>query len=81
MPRVNTPESAPAETPLAELEEKLATLQPGQHITFPQSRVEVVKVKENLTRHRHEIPGADAHLAYIEACLLAEARGQLKFVG
>ena len=79
MPRVNNAVSNTDSTPLAELEQKLQTLSPGQFITFPQSKSEVLKVRENLTRRRHEIPNADAHLAYLEACLIAEAGGKLKF--
>ena len=81
MPRINNATSNTTATPLAELEEKLGALQPGQVITFPQSKGEVLKVKENLTRRRHEIPNADGHLAYLEACLLAEANGKLRFNG
>lgn len=81
MPRVNNATSDTQSTPLAELESKLNELKPGQQITFPQTKGEVLQVRENLTRRRHEIPNADAHITYIEACLLAEARGQLKFLG
>lgn len=81
MPRINNATSDTSKTPLSELEEKLNALQPGQHITFPQSRGEVLKIRENLTRRRHEIPNADAHLSYLEACLLAEAQGKLQFNG
>lgn len=81
MPRINNATSDTQGTPLAELESKISGLKPGQHITFPQTKGEVLQVKENLTRRRHEIPNADAHLTYIEACLIAEARGQLKFLG
>lgn len=81
MPRVNNTESNTDVTPLQELETKLANLKPGEFITFPQSKAEVLKTKENLTRRRHELQNADAHVNYIEACLIAEARGKLKFVG
>ncbi|NBT35732.1 MAG: hypothetical protein EBT03_09385 [Betaproteobacteria bacterium] len=81
MPRVNNTASDTDSTPLAELEQKLQALSAGQFVTFPQSKSEVLKVRENLTRRRHEIPNADAHLAYLEACLLAEAKGKLKFLG
>ena len=81
MPRVKNTESDTKITPLSELEDKLSKLSPGEFVTFPQSKAEVLKVQENLTRRRHEIPGADAHLRYVEACLIAEAGGKLKFVG
>lgn len=79
MPRVNNTTSDTSATPLAELEEKLRTLQPGQRITFPQSKGEILKIRENLLRRRHEVSNADAHLQYLEACLLAEASGKLEF--
>lgn len=80
MPKVLNANTS-AKTPLPELQEKLSTLKPGEFITFPQSKAEVLKARENLTRRRHEIPGADDHLEYVEACLVAEASGKLKFVG
>lgn len=81
MPRVNNATSDISVTPLAQLEDLLAVVKPGEKITLPQTKDEFLKVQKNLTQRRHEIPNADAHLAYIEACLIAEARGQLQFKG
>jgi len=80
MPRVNNQDTR-VETPINQLRSLLEVLKPGEKITLPQTKAEFLKVQENLTRRRHEIPGADDHLAYIEVCLLAEAGGKLKFLG
>lgn len=68
-----------AETPLPQLREALEALKPGQKVKIDNTREEILRTKENLTRRRHEIPGADDHLEYIEALLIAEASGQLEF--
>lgn len=80
MPRVNNLD-AQVQTPLPQLQSLLAALRPGEHVTVEQTKADFLKVKENLTRRRHEIPGADNHLEYIDACLIAEASGKLKFAG
>ena len=68
-----------AETPLKSLMESIALLQPGQRAYCDNTREEILKTRENLTRRRAEIPGADSHLEYIEALLVAEANQQLDF--
>ena len=78
MPRVNNVDTK-AETPLPELKRALANLKPGEKVTCPQSKAEILKVQENITKRRHEIPGADSHLEYIEAMIIAEAEGKLEF--
>ena len=78
MPRVNNVDTK-AETPLPQLQSALANLQPGQKIFCPNTKSEILKTRENLMRRRHEIPGADSHLEYIETMLIAEANGQLNF--
>ena len=78
MPRVNNLDVR-AETPLAEFNRTLAELQPGQKAFCSNTKEEILKVKENLTRRRADIPGADSHLEYVEALLIAEANGQLEF--
>lgn len=65
--------------PIEELREALAQLQPGKKVLCPNRKSEILKAKENLTRGRADIPGADHHLEYIDALLIAEANGQLEF--
>jgi len=68
-----------AETPLPELQKALDALKPDEKVHCPNTKTEILKVQENLTRRRHEIPGADAHLEYIAAMIIAEANGKLEF--
>lgn len=68
-----------AETPLPELQRALDALKPGQKIQCQNTKTEILKTQENLIRRRHEITGADSHLAYIEAMIIAEANGNLEF--
>jgi len=68
-----------AETPLPRLYELLRNLPNGQKIRIENTKEEILRTRENLTRRRHEISGADSHLDYIEALILAEAQGQLEF--
>ena len=78
MPRVNNVDVR-AETPLSELNRTLNDLQTGQKASCSNTKEEILKIRENLTRRRAEIPGADSHLEYVEALLIAEANGQLEF--
>lgn len=78
MPKINNAFTE-VETPLPQLEKALQDLPPGQKVYCNNTRDEILKTKENLTKRRHEIHGADSHLAYIEALLIAEANGQLQF--
>ncbi len=78
MSRVNNLD-AKVETPLRSLVESIAALQSGQKVYCGNSREEILRTRENLTRRRAEIPGADSHLEYIEALLVAEANQQLDF--
>ena len=78
MPRVNNVDTK-AETPLPELRRALDNLKPGEKVQCPNTKAEILKVQENLTRRRAEIPGADSHLEYIEAMIIAEAEGKLEF--
>jgi len=68
-----------APTPLAELNEKLKNLPQGDKIFCPNTKEEILRTQQNLTRKRAEITGADSHIQYIEALLIAEANGQLTF--
>ena len=68
-----------AVTPLPELQAALSRLQPGEFLSCANSKEEILKIQQNLTKRRHEIPGADSHLEYIEALVIAEANGQLRF--
>ena len=68
-----------AETPLPQLQEMLRRLPAGQKLNIENTKEEILRTRENITKRRHEIPGADSHLDYIEALLLAEASGQLDF--
>lgn len=78
MPRVRNAGTR-AETPLPQLEEALANLKPGEWIACSNTKDEILKIRENLTRGRSEIPGADDHLDYVEALLIAEVDGRLRF--
>lgn len=68
-----------AETPLPQLQASLDSLQPGQKVSIDNTKSAILRIRENLTKRRAEIPGADSHLEYIEALLIAEANGQLQF--
>ena len=78
MPRVKNVGTT-AETPLPQLNKLLEVLVPGKKVSIDNTKDEILKVRENITKRRHEIPGADDHLDYIEALLLAEAQGKLEF--
>ena len=78
MARVNNFDTK-TETPLPELQKALASLKPGETVKCPSSKLEILKIQENITKRRHEIPGADSHLEYIEAMIIAEAEGKLEF--
>ena len=78
MPRVQNVDTK-TETPLPQLHEALRNLSSGQKISIGNTKEEILRTRENLTKRRHEIYGADSHLEYIEALLLAEAQGQLEF--
>jgi hypothetical protein len=66
-------------TPIETLRTALSQLQPGQRIQFSNTKEEILKIRENVTRNRSTIPGADNHLEYIEALLVAEAENRLDF--
>lgn len=66
-------------TPIETLRTALSQLQSGQRIQCPNTKEEILKIRENVTRNRSTIPGADNHLEYIEALLVAEAEGHLDF--
>lgn len=78
MPRVNNIDTR-VDTPLPQLQEALNNLPPGQKVHINNTREEILKTRMNLTQKRSEIYGADSHLEYIEALLLAEAEGKLEF--
>jgi len=78
MPRVANLDTK-AETPLPQLQQALQSLKPGEKIQYGNTRAEILKIRENITKRRHEIVGADSHLEFIEALLIAEASGQLDF--
>jgi len=78
MPRVQNADTK-VETPLPQLQEALRNLKPGEKIRCENSKDEILRTRANITKRRHEIYGADSHLDYIEALLLAEAQGQLEF--
>lgn len=78
MPRVQNVDTK-TDTPLPQLREALQALKPGEKVRCDNSKEEILRVRENITKRRHEIYGADSHLDYIEALLLAEAQGQLEF--
>jgi len=68
-----------ADTPLEELNNKLKSLGPEEKVFIENTKADILKTRENLTKRRAEIPGADDHLDYIEALLIAEAEGKLQF--
>ena len=68
-----------ADTPLEELSSKLKSLSPGEKVLIENTKSDILRTRENLTKRRAEIPGADDHLDYIEALLIAEAEGKLQF--
>lgn len=78
MPRVNN-YATEVQTPLPQLNEQLKNLQPGQKINVTNTKEEILRTRENLIRNRANIPGADSHLEYVEALLIAEANGKLQF--
>lgn len=78
MPRVQNVDTV-TETPLPKLREAISNLKPGEKVQCDNSREEILRIRENITKRRHEIYGADSHLEYVEALLLAEAQGQLVF--
>lgn len=78
MPRVRNVDTK-AETPLPELQKALNNLKPGEKVYCNNTKEEIMRTRENLIKRRHEVHGADSHLEYIEALLLAEASGQLNF--
>jgi Flp pilus assembly secretin CpaC len=78
MSRVNNLDTK-VETPLPQLRKSIEALQPGQKIEIENTKEEILRTRENLTRRRAELPGADDHLDYIEALLIAEANDQLRF--
>ena len=78
MPRVKNVDTK-TETPLPQLQDAISALQPGQKVSIANTKEEILKIRENVTKRRHEIHGADSHLEYIESLLLAEAQGQLEF--
>jgi hypothetical protein len=78
MPKVLNDDTK-AVTPLPMLQSALANLAPGEKVHCGNTKAEILKTRENLTRRRAEIPGADSHLEYIEAMLIAEAEGKLQF--
>jgi hypothetical protein len=61
------------------LQDAIKQLKPGEKIQYGNSRAEILKIRENITKRRHEIVGADSHLEFIEALLIAEASGHLDF--
>lgn len=72
-------ENTNAATPLEELKVKLAALSPGEKVHIENTKADILRTRENLTKRRSDIPGADDHLEYIEALLIAEAEGKLQF--
>lgn len=68
-----------AATPLEELKVKLTELSPGEKVLIENTKVDILRTRANLTKRRAEIPGADDHLEYIEALIIAEAEGKLQF--
>lgn len=68
-----------AATPLEELKVKLTELSPGEKVLIENTKADILRTRANLTQRRAEIPGADDHLEYIEALIIAEAEGKLQF--
>lgn len=79
MPKVNNTNTGKIYTPLPELHEALDKLKNGEKVLCNNTKEEILRTRENLTKRRHELPEADDHLDYIEALLIAEANGQLSF--
>jgi len=78
MPRVNNLDTR-VETPLPQLQEALRNLPSGQKVKCENTKEEILRTQMNLTQKRTEVYGADSHLEYIEALLMAEAEGKLEF--
>jgi len=51
----------------------------GTSLTIGNTREELVRVKENVTKKRVDIPGADAIVEYIEEVLIAGLEGHVIF--
>jgi hypothetical protein len=66
-------------TPLEELRKTIDGLKPGEKILCPNTKEEILRTQSNLMKKRLEIAGADHHLMYIDALLIAEAEGVLTF--
>ncbi len=79
MTKVRNTSDEKVATPLPELRRALASLKSGEKVKCPNSREEILRIRENLTRNRAEIVGADDHIDYIEAMIVAEAEGKLEF--
>jgi hypothetical protein len=80
MPRVNN-YATQVETPLSQLQQNLKNLQPGQKLSIANTKEEILSTQRNLLQNRSTIVGADSHLEYVEALLIAEANGKLQFGG
>jgi len=78
MARVNNAVSQ-APTPIGELHAALDKLEPGKKVHINNTKEEILRTQRNLMSRRAEIPGADSHLEYIEALLIAEAEDKLEF--
>jgi hypothetical protein len=78
MPRVQNALST-APTPINDLRVALENLESGKKVTIDNTKEEILRTQRNLGLRRAEIPGADSHLEYIEALLIAEAEGKLEF--
>jgi hypothetical protein len=73
------PESIPVATPLSQLRAAIDKLEPGQKVRIENTKEEILRTQRNIGMKRAEIAGADAHLEYIEALIIAEAEGKLEF--
>ena len=51
----------------------------GTSLTIGNTRDELLRVKENVTKKRVDIPGADAIVEYIEEVLIAGLEGHVIF--
>ena len=51
----------------------------GTSLTIGNTRDELLRVKENVTKKRVDIPGADAIVEYIEEVLIAGIEGHVIF--
>lgn len=78
-PRMTTDPTANIPTPLPQLRQALANLRPGERVKCDNTKEEILRTKDNLMRRRMEINGADSHIEYIDALLVAESAGQLEF--